>query len=117
MLLFYGVFGGIIITIRVLAKYKSLLIDREIKGISSGCIFNTSLIVLVEYFEKRRGLATGVAMAGSAIGALLFGLQLGQLTKSIGLRWASIIDGLIISMASVLGVLIWLRRSTKPIQM
>lgn len=53
--IFYGVFGGI----------------------STGCTYISSLIVIAEYFDSKIGIATGIVMAGSGVGSTLIpdGLQ------------------------------------------
>jgi len=37
-------------------------------GISTGCTYISSLIVIAEYFDKKIGIATGIVMAGSGVG-------------------------------------------------
>ncbi|KAG0041981.1 hypothetical protein BGZ90_009565, partial [Linnemannia elongata] len=46
-------------------------------GVGGGLVFFSSISVTAQYFEKRRGLANGIAVAGSGIG----GLSLAPLTR------------------------------------
>lgn len=41
-------------------------------GIGLGLTFVPTASIAVHYFNKRRGLASGVALSGSAIGAAVF---------------------------------------------
>ncbi|CAI2352781.1 unnamed protein product [Caenorhabditis sp. 36 PRJEB53466] len=41
-------------------------------GIGFGCMYLPSIVVLSQYFEKKRSLATGIAVCGSGIGTMLF---------------------------------------------
>lgn len=36
-----------------------------LKGISFGCAYLTNFIILVDYFDKKLGLANGLTMSGS----------------------------------------------------
>jgi MFS family permease len=38
-------------------------------GISTGCTYIASLIVIPEYFDKKIGIANGIVMAGSGVGS------------------------------------------------
>lgn len=51
-----------------------------IGGVSTGCTYISSLIVIAEWFDKKIGIANGVVMAGSGVGSFLipnayFGLR------------------------------------------
>ena len=45
--------------------YFMMITYGVIGGISTGCTYIASLIVIVEYFDKLKGVATGICMAGS----------------------------------------------------
>lgn len=34
-------------------------------GITTGCTYIASLIIVANYFDKKKGIATGITMAGS----------------------------------------------------
>ncbi len=51
------------------SEYWQLLLSQGILvGVGTGCLFLPSVAVLPQYFEKKRGLATGIGSSGSAIG-------------------------------------------------
>ena len=37
-----------------------------------GCTFLPSVLIIATYFNKRRGIATGIALAGGGVGAFVF---------------------------------------------
>ncbi len=39
-----------------------------IGGVSTGIFYIASLLIIAEYFDKKKGIATGITMAGSGIG-------------------------------------------------
>jgi MFS family permease len=45
--------------------YLAILFYGLIGGIASGCLYLPALIIVPEYFDKKKGLATGITMAGS----------------------------------------------------
>jgi MFS family permease len=45
-------------------------------GIGLGLTFVPTLSITVHYFNKRRGLASGVALSGSALGATVFPISM-----------------------------------------
>lgn len=50
-------------------QYWQLLLSQGVLvGIGNGCLFIPSFAVLPNYFEKKRGLAVGIAQSGSALG-------------------------------------------------
>jgi predicted MFS family arabinose efflux permease len=51
--------------------YVMMMTYGIIGGISTGCCYLASLIIIPEYFDKRRGIATGITMAGSGVGSFV----------------------------------------------
>ena len=49
-------------------------IDICVTGVGGTCIISPSLVLLSQYFEKKSGLAHGIASAGGGFGGLLFPL-------------------------------------------
>ncbi|CAH1778580.1 unnamed protein product [Owenia fusiformis] len=62
-------------------------------GIGSGFAYGPSYILVVQYFNKRRSLANGIAVAGSSVGQLLFPLLLRHLVDTYGYRNSLILIG------------------------
>lgn len=52
--------------------YFMMILYGVIGGISTGCTYIASLIIIAEYFDKKKGIATGICMAGSGVGAFAF---------------------------------------------
>ncbi|XP_033728894.1 monocarboxylate transporter 12-like [Pecten maximus] len=49
-----------------------ILLYGFVGGFGMALLYSTSLVIVGIYFEKRRALATGIAVSGSGIGALVF---------------------------------------------
>jgi len=56
-------------------------------GIGNGCLFCPALSLLSTYFSKRRGIAIGIAAAGSATGGMVFPAMVQQLLPKVGFGW------------------------------
>ncbi|KAF9299735.1 hypothetical protein BGZ91_009972, partial [Linnemannia elongata] len=62
-------------------------------GVGGGLVFFSSISVTAQYFEKRRGLANGIAVAGSGIGGLSLAPLTRYLITQVGIRWTQRIMG------------------------
>ncbi|KAK3805783.1 MAG: major facilitator superfamily domain-containing protein [Benniella sp.] len=62
-------------------------------GFGGGIVFFSSISVTAQYFEKRRGLANGIAVAGSGIGGLALAPLTRLLIEKVGIRWCQRIIG------------------------
>ncbi|KAF9912737.1 hypothetical protein EC991_009473 [Linnemannia zychae] len=62
-------------------------------GVGGGLVFFSSISVTAQYFEKRRGLANGIAVAGSGIGGLAISPLTRYLITQVGIRWTQRIMG------------------------
>ncbi|KAI8359645.1 major facilitator superfamily domain-containing protein [Mortierella sp. GBAus27b] len=62
-------------------------------GIGGGIVFFCSIAVTAQYFEKRRGLANGIAVAGSGIGGLILAPITRLLIAQVGVQWCQRIIG------------------------
>jgi len=83
-------------------------------GITMGSTYIPSLIVVAMYFEKKRGIATGICMAGSGVGAFVFAPFTQYLLKTFDWKMTNIILGAIVLQCCVLGALM---RPIKPTKM
>ncbi|TNY21265.1 major facilitator superfamily domain-containing protein [Rhodotorula diobovata] len=59
-----------------------------VMGLSLGLFFSPCLSILGTYFRRRRAFVVGVAASGTAIGAVIFPVLLGQLFEKKGFAWA-----------------------------
>ncbi|GAA5847933.1 hypothetical protein JCM9279_003496 [Rhodotorula babjevae] len=59
-----------------------------VMGLSLGLFFSPCLSILGTYFRRRRAFVVGVAASGTAIGAVIFPVLLGQMFEKKGFAWA-----------------------------
>ncbi|KAJ4263060.1 hypothetical protein NW762_006673 [Fusarium torreyae] len=82
--------GGILIG-------ASLLILSVCEGGLGGALLNSPCYAsIAHWFDRRRGLATGIAMTAGSIGGIVFPIFLQKLLPSIGFGWTTRILGFII---------------------
>ncbi|KAJ6595661.1 MFS general substrate transporter [Mycena vulgaris] len=65
-------------------------------GIGLGFTFVPTISITVHHFAKRRGLASGVALSGSSVGATIFPIMLNHLIPKIGFPGAVRATGYIV---------------------
>ncbi|PLN78080.1 monocarboxylate transporter [Aspergillus taichungensis] len=58
-------------------------------GLAAGCLFVPSVAVLPQYFQRKRGLANGIAASGSSIGGVIYPIMFNQLQRQVGFPWAT----------------------------
>ena len=68
--------------------YHYLLSFGVLGGISASMLFNPSVSAIGHWFNRRRGLATGIACTAGGIGGCIFPLMILYLAPSIGFPWA-----------------------------
>jgi MFS family permease len=68
--------------------WQVLLAQGVCMGIANGLLFVPSLSLIASYFSKRRGLAMGIAGAGSSTGGVVFSVIFRQLLPRVGFGWA-----------------------------
>jgi MFS family permease len=56
-------------------------------GISSGITFTPVILWLSQWFDKRRGLATGIIYSGSGLGGIVFPIIITKLLNAVGFAW------------------------------
>ena len=49
--------------------YIMLVAYGVVGGISTGCTYISSLVIVANYFEKLKGVTTGITMSGSGFGS------------------------------------------------
>ncbi|KAJ2614128.1 hypothetical protein H4S08_001863 [Coemansia sp. RSA 1365] len=82
-------------------------------GLGASFPFVAGTSIPSQWFTKRRGLATGIALSGSGIGGMWMTSATSALITSLGRPWAMRVTG-IISMAAVLAVSPWMRVRLVP---
>ncbi|ELT98491.1 hypothetical protein CAPTEDRAFT_205609 [Capitella teleta] len=75
-------------------------------GLGNGLMFLTSMVAVQHYFDRRRSLATGIAVSGSGVGTLTFGLLSRALLDGVGFQMTMIIQGSIMLLGVISGALL-----------
>ncbi|EGE77998.1 riboflavin transporter MCH5 [Blastomyces dermatitidis ATCC 18188] len=78
--------------------YQFMLAQGVLGGISMGMTMAPSMAATPQYFDKNRGAAMGIAVAGSSIGGVIFPIALGKLLNdtTLGFGWSLRIIGFLI---------------------
>ncbi|KAF9886829.1 hypothetical protein FE257_011076 [Aspergillus nanangensis] len=88
-------FGGLMLPFGLMmtsisTKFWHLILAQGVCiGLAAGCLFVPSVALLPQYFKKRRGLANGVAAAGSSIGGVIYPIMFNELQHRVGFPWAT----------------------------
>ena len=89
----------------VMSGFYQLVIFRFLLGAGEGgCFPGAAKAVYTWFDEKRRGVANGIAIGGSAIGAVIAPPLTILISTGLGWRWSFIIPGLI----GIVWVITWL---------
>ncbi|KAJ5908706.1 hypothetical protein N7495_001388 [Penicillium taxi] len=76
--------------------------------------FNPAISIIAHYFNKRRGLATGIASSGASFGGVVFPLLFQHVVVRVGFAWTTRIIALVVLVAfSIAILLIRARRPSK----
>ena len=60
-------------------------------GIGFGLMYCPAIIVVTMYFEKKRGLATGIAVCGAGVGTFLYAPLNAFLIKNLSIRYTLLV--------------------------
>ncbi|KAI8836060.1 major facilitator superfamily domain-containing protein [Chytriomyces cf. hyalinus JEL632] len=63
-------------------------------GMGASFVFIPSVSITAQWFDKKRGLATGIAVSGAGFGGLVWSLATESLLHSIGLAWTLRVTGM-----------------------
>lgn len=88
--------------------YQFMLGYGVLGGFSASLVFTPSIASIGHWFYKRRGLATGIAETGGAVGGLVFPLAMNKMMPELGYGWTIRIIGFII-LGLVIGSVLTLR--------
>ncbi|KIM89623.1 hypothetical protein PILCRDRAFT_191632 [Piloderma croceum F 1598] len=90
--------------------WNFLLCQGFVVGLSCGTIFGPTTAVLSQWFQKRLGVALGVAAVGGSIGGTVFPIIARRLIPVVGFKWTMRIISLILIMPLGVGSLTVARR-------
>ncbi|KAF5328479.1 hypothetical protein D9758_018602 [Tetrapyrgos nigripes] len=66
-------------------QYYQIFLSQGVgMGLGLGLTYTPTMAIMTHYFKRRRGLATGIALTGCSIGAVVFPIMLNQLIPRIG---------------------------------
>lgn len=83
--------------------YQFMLVYGVLGGISSAFLTTTALAVVAHWFEKKRGLASGIAFVGSSVGGIIFPLILKSVLVHRSWAWSLRIIALIVLGMMIVG--------------
>lgn len=66
-----------------------------VQGAGSALVYLSTVPLLSQYFEKRRGLATGICYSAAGLGGAFFSIVSQALISRFDLKWAYHVNGLI----------------------
>ena len=81
-------------------------------GIGTSFIFIVPVASVGHFFHRKRGAATGLAMAGGSLGGVVFPIMLENLAPKIGFAWATRAIGLVTLVLLLVGCLLVRGRPT-----
>ncbi|GMM36422.1 Mch5 protein [Saccharomycopsis crataegensis] len=81
-------FIGIFITGNCSEIYQFILAFGIVAGLGNALQFSSLVGIIGHYFNKRRGIAIGIATIGGSVGGAIFPIMLRKLYSSLGFAWA-----------------------------
>ncbi|GJD03490.1 major facilitator superfamily transporter [Colletotrichum higginsianum] len=72
-----------------------VLVIGVVAGAATSIVFVVPVAVIGQYFQRKRGAATGLAMSGGSLGGVVFPLILDALGDDIGFAWTTRVIGLV----------------------
>ncbi|KAM0558065.1 hypothetical protein ACHAPJ_005232 [Fusarium lateritium] len=70
-------------------------------GIGMGLLFLPSYGIISQWFNTKRALANGIAIAGAGLGGLTYSLATGAIIRNMGLNWAYRILAIVSAVANI----------------
>ncbi|KPM42067.1 hypothetical protein AK830_g4504 [Neonectria ditissima] len=71
-------------------KYHLILLSQGfLFGIRNAMLYYPTAGAIAEWFDKRRGLALGLAISGSSVGGIIWPIVIGRLLNSVGFAWTN----------------------------
>ncbi|KAJ2689510.1 hypothetical protein IWW39_001422 [Coemansia spiralis] len=95
--------------------WELILTQGVLLGIGASFLYAPSTSIPAQWFVKNRGLATGIAVAGSSVGGLWFTAATQTMIDSLGAEWALRVLGILtFAVTSVTNSLYYRRVPAKP---
>lgn len=84
---------GLMMTSLTSTFWQLILTQGICVGLGAGCLLVPAIAILPQYFRQKMGLATGLAVAGSSLGGVVYPIAFDQLEKKVGFPWANRVLG------------------------
>ncbi|KAH8657779.1 major facilitator superfamily domain-containing protein [Xylariales sp. PMI_506] len=95
-----------------------MLVFGVLGGISLALAFSPAISIVAHYFNKKRGMATGIASSGGSVGGVMWPLVMQRLYPEVGFAWATRIAAFICLFTFSMAVLLIRERfPPKPLSM
>ncbi|KAK2032996.1 major facilitator superfamily transporter [Colletotrichum zoysiae] len=95
------------------AYWQVVLAEGFVIGTGAGCLFLVCISTLPQYFDKKLGLAAGIASSGSSFGGIVYPVVFFQSVDRVGFAWAVRIIGFI-ALATLMIPLFVMKARGKP---
>ena len=86
--------------------YQIILAFSILTGAGTSLLVNPAVASVAHWFDKRRGLASGIAWIGSGIGGVIFPLMIQSLLPQVGWAWSLRAFGLILFVLCTVSVVL-----------
>ncbi|GJD03040.1 MFS monocarboxylate transporter [Colletotrichum higginsianum] len=83
------VFLGLCMTSLASRYWQTLLAQAFCVGLGAGCLYIPSVAIILQWFARRRALATGVVATGGGLGGVVYPLIVQGLLPRVGFPWAT----------------------------
>ncbi|KZP00833.1 MFS general substrate transporter [Calocera viscosa TUFC12733] len=88
------------------AYYQIFLSQGLGQGFAMGLLYLPGMGVIMQYFQKRRAVAIGIAFTGSSIGGIIFPIMVNNIFSNVGYKWGVRAAGFYILGACILANLL-----------
>jgi MFS family permease len=93
--------------------WQLMLTQGFLMGIGGGIFFTPAVALVATYFDKRRGVAVGLATTGNAAGGMIYPIMTRELLPRLGFAWTARVLGFF-NLACLLLVLAFMRPRLPP---
>jgi MFS family permease len=98
-----GYVGSLVLLAECKSYWQFMLTYGILGGVSGAFLTTTALAVVAHWFEKRRGMASGITFVGSSVGGITFPLILKPALTHLSWAWAIRIVALIALVLMIVG--------------
>ncbi|KAI9676087.1 MAG: hypothetical protein M1817_000830 [Caeruleum heppii] len=75
--------------------YQLMLAQGVMLGVGNAMLFYPTISAISQWFDRRRGYALGVVMAGSCLGGIVWPISIERMIATIGFPWAMRVSALV----------------------